>query len=149
MKIELTINMESNVTDPYVDTDVIIRLLTKDDIKKQKAAASLFEKVAHGTLTLLAPVTVIVDAVYVLSSSRLYNLPRSEIRDLLSTLVTLPGFRVESKQVVLKALNIYASGNLDFGDVFLICCVKQTKAKRIYSYDHDFDHIQGIVRKEP
>lgn len=67
----------------YVDTDVIIRLLTGDDPLKQQAARQLFERVEQGTLTLAAPDTVIADAVFVLSSKRWYNKSRRDVRDLL------------------------------------------------------------------
>lgn len=52
---------------PFVDTDVLIRLLTGDDPAKQAQAADLFEQVERGELQLAAPNTVIADAVYVLS----------------------------------------------------------------------------------
>ena len=141
--------MENNETEPYIDTDIIIRLLTSDDIRKQKASAALFDKVYNGKLILLAPTTVIADAVFVLSSPRLYNIPRKEIRDMLSSLIKIPNFKVENKQIVLDALDLYTSYNLDFGDSLLAACVGQTKRKAIYSYDHDFDRIEGIERKEP
>lgn len=67
------------MTDGFVDTDVIIRLLTQDDLKKQGEAATLFEAIKAGRLKVRAPDTVIADAVYVLSSPRLYKLPRSEV----------------------------------------------------------------------
>lgn len=57
------------MADAYVDTDVLIRLLTGDDLAKQAAAAALFERVERGELTLAAPDTVIGDAVYVLRSA--------------------------------------------------------------------------------
>lgn len=60
---------------PFVDTDVIIRLLTGDDPVKQAQAASLFEQVEQGKLSLAAPDTVIADAVFVLASPRLYHVP--------------------------------------------------------------------------
>ncbi len=141
--------MVSNTADPYVDTDILIRLFTSDDLKKQKKAAALFEKVEKGQITLLAPVTVIADAIYVLSSPRLYNLERTHIREILSPLIKLPNFKVDDKQAILAALDLYATTNLDFGDAFLISSAKQAKAKYIYSFDHDFDHIEGITRKEP
>jgi len=140
--------MASNITDPWVDTDVIIRLLTSDDLKKQKASSSLFEKVEKGKLILSAPATVIADCVYILSSPRLYNLPRSKIRDLLTTLIHIPNFKVENKQSVLNGLDLYASTNLDFGDVYLIATALQSKDKIICSYDHDFDRAD-IKRVEP
>lgn len=135
--------------DPFVDTDIIIRLITHDDPKKQEAAAKLFEKVENGELILTAPDTVIADTVYVLSSLKLYNLPRSEIRDVLTSLLRYTNFKVDNKQAVITALDLYASLNLDFGDCLLAALTTQTEAKKIYSYDHDFDKIEGIVRKEP
>jgi predicted nucleic acid-binding protein len=78
---------------PYIDTDVIIRLLTGDDPKKQEAASELFEQVERGQLTVAAPDTVIADAVFVLSSPRLYHVSREEVKELLTPLVRLPQFR--------------------------------------------------------
>lgn len=141
--------MASKNVDLYIDTDVIIRLLTFDDLKKQNASARLFEKVSQGKTILFAPDTVIADCVFVLSSSRLYNLTRLKIRDILTPLVKLPNFKVENKQAVLNALDLYATNNLDFGDVFLAARVSQSENKTLYSYDHDFDRFSGIKRIEP
>jgi len=141
--------MASNITNLWVDTDVIIRFLTSDDLKKQKASSSFFEKAEKGKLVLFAPTTVIADCVYVLSSPQLYNLSRSKIRDLLTTLIRIPNFKVENKQNVLKALDFYASMNLDFGDAYLTATALQSKDKIICSYDHDFDRMIGIKRVEP
>ncbi len=74
---------------PYLDTDVIIRLLTGDDPAKQAAASALFEHVEKGSLTIAAPDTVIADAVYVLTSPRLYNLSRAHVAALLTALIRL------------------------------------------------------------
>src|SRR5947209_3899137 len=100
------------MTYPFLDTDVIIRLVTGDDSLKQAAAVSLFEQVQAGQLTVAAPVTVIADAVYVLSSPRLYHLPRPIISAALSRLARLPHFRVRNRRTVLRALDLYASANL-------------------------------------
>lgn len=139
----------NNIPDPYVDTDVIIRLLTGDDSEKQEASATLFEKVEKGALVLSAPDTVIADAVFVLSSSKHYNLSRIEIRGLLISLLRYPNFKVENKQVVIKALDLYVTANIDFGDAILAVLTCESQNKLIYSYDHDFDKIPDIKRREP
>lgn len=141
--------MANNPPDPYVDTDIIIRLITGDDPKKQEASAKLFEKVENGQLILTAPDTAIADAVFVLSSPRLYHLPRTEIRDVLISLLRYTYFKVDNKQAVTNALDLYASTNLDFGDCLLATLTAQTEAKEIYSYDDDFDKIKEIIRIEP
>lgn len=137
------------MTHPFVDTDILIRYLTGDDAKKQAAAAALFEKVSKSELILIAPDTVIADAVFVLSSPKLYNLPRAEVRDLLTTLLRHPGFRVQNRGVVLKALALYADCSLDFGDVLIVVTMEQKKGKILYSFDRDFDQFVGIERIEP
>ncbi|MDQ2830815.1 MAG: PIN domain-containing protein [Chloroflexota bacterium] len=134
---------------PFVDTDVIIRLLTGDDLAKQQAARKLFEQVEQGTLTLAAPDTVIADAVFVLSSKRLYNKSRGDVRDLLTPLVKLPHFRVQNKRAVLRALALYAQTTLDYSDVFIVATMEQANASRLYSYDEKLGKTPGITRQEP
>src|SRR5712691_2276159 len=137
------------MTQPFIDTDVIIRFLTGDDLEKQAAASALFEQIEAGSLTVAAPDTVIADAVYVLSSRRLYNIARSEIRELLTPIVRLPHFRVQNQQSVLRALDLYASTKLDFGDVLIIGSMQEQDSNILYSYDADFDRIEGITRQKP
>jgi predicted nucleic acid-binding protein len=134
----------------YIDTDVIIRLLTNDDSAKQAQAAALFEQVEKGLLMLAAPDTVIVDAVFVLSSPKLYHLPRQEVAALLLSLVRLPNFRIENRRVVLSALAIYAmTPKLDFGDAMIVAAMQESGVSTVYSYDAHFDRIAGIVRQQP
>jgi predicted nucleic acid-binding protein len=135
---------------PFVDTDVIIRLLTGDDPVKQTQAAALFEQVEQGKLTLAAPHTVIADAVFVLSSPRLYHLPRHEVAELLIPLVQLPGFHVQNRRAVVAALSLYATtASLDFGDALIIATMQETNAHTLYSYDAHFDRIADITRQSP
>src|SRR5258706_1962551 len=137
------------MTQPFIDTDVIIRLLTGDDPEKQAAATTLFEQVEQGTLTVTAPDTVIADAVYVLSSPRLYHLARSEVRELLTALVHLPHFQVQNRLAISRALELYGSSKLDFGDVLIIASMEQQHSQILYSHDADFDRFDGIIRQEP
>jgi predicted nucleic acid-binding protein len=137
------------MSDPYVDTDVIIRLVTGDDPAKQGAAQALFRQVQDGTLIVRAPATVIADAVYVLSSPRLYGRARAQVRTDLVPLLRLPGFRVQPRRLLLRALDIYAATALDFGDAMIVATMERAGATTIYSYDHDFDRIPAITRSEP
>ncbi len=137
------------MTQPFIDTDVIIRFLTGDDLKKQAAATALFEKMEQALLTVVAPDTVIADAVFVLSSPRLYHIARSEVQELLAPLVRLPHFRVQNRSCFLRALELYASTKLDFGDSLIVASMEEQNSHILYSYDNDFDHIQGITRREP
>ena len=134
---------------PYVDTDVIVRLLTGDDPAKQQAAARLFQTVEDGEIVVAAPVTVIADAIFVLCSKRLYNLPRATASAALTRLVRIPGFRVDRRRTVLTALDLFGTTSLDFGDCMLVAAMRGAGSTVLYSYDHDFDRFPAIERQEP
>jgi predicted nucleic acid-binding protein len=109
----------------------------------------LFEQIEAGALTVAAPVTVIADAVFVLSSPRLYHLPRPIISAALARLVRLSHFRVRNRRIILRALELYASTNLDYSDVFIVASMEQARSTTVYSYDQGFDRLSGITRQEP
>ena len=134
---------------PHIDTDVIVRLVTGDDPAKQAQAAQLFHEVEDGRLTIRAPVTVIADAVFVLCSPRLYNLPRSEASAALARLVRIPGFRVDHRRTVLAALGLFGSTRLDFGDCMVIASMREDGSTIAYSFDTDYDRFPPIDRREP
>jgi predicted nucleic acid-binding protein len=137
------------MSEPHVDTDVIIRLVTGDDPTKQAQAAQLFQDVEDGNLVARAPVTVIADAIFVLCSKRLYNLPRSQAAAVLTRIVSISGFRVDRKRTVIAALALFGSTRLDFGDCMLIASMREEGSTVLYSYDTDFDRFAPIERREP
>lgn len=149
MRIALLHRQRKLVTSSFVDTDVVVRLLTGDDPVKQHAAEKLFSKVERGKQSLSAPDTMIADVVYVLASTRLYHLPRHDTCDMLVALIRLPNLPIENKSAVLRALDVFSATNLDFGDAVIISSMRQAGIATVFSFDRDFDHIEGIARSEP
>lgn len=134
---------------PVIDTNLFIRALTNDHPTQSAAAGALFQRIERGELTVEAPVTTIADAVFVLASPRLYNLPRPQVQALLTTLVRLSHLRIAQRPMVLRALALYGSSTLDFGDCCLVAQLQESGGTEIYSFDRDFDRIAGITRREP
>lgn len=134
----------------FLDTNIIIRFLTGDDVKKQAACASLFYQIEAGTLDVFVPDIVIAEAVHVLASPKLYNHSRSEVAALLIPLLHLPHLETQNKRILLRTLHIYAdTKNLDFADACLIATMEQTKSDHLFSYDTDFNQFPFIKREEP
>lgn len=137
------------MAEPYLDTNIIIRLLTGDDLEKQQRAKRLFERIEQKEVQVTAPLTVIADTVYVLSSPKYYQLPRNEIVALLTPLLRLPGFRLRTRDVILQALEVYATHNFDFTDAVIYASMLHSRSKIVYSFDEDFDDLPEITRQEP
>lgn len=133
----------------YVDTDVIVRFIAGDDPAKTQATAALFTAVEEGRSTLACPVTVIADAVYVLTSRQLYALDRRLVADALRALADLPCFQVAERRTVRRALELFAQTRLDFGDAMLVATLEEAGATTLYSYERDFDRPPQLTREEP
>lgn len=134
---------------PFLDTNVILRYITRDNPTQSQQAHALIEQLESGTTTVTTSDVVIIEAVYVLSSRTTYNLSRSDIRTHLMRIISLRGSRLQSKQIHLRALDVYASTNIDFADALIVAQMERAGQNTIISFDRDFDRISGITRVEP
>ena len=135
---------------PFLDTNVVIRYLTQDDPDQSKRAKAILDQVQAGKLQVTTSETVLGELVFVLSSKRLYQLPREEIRLYLSAIIGMKGLRLANKRMYLRALELYATlPRLDFADALSVAEMERRKLTTIISFDEDFDGIEGITRREP
>ena len=133
----------------FVDTNIFIRVLAKDDPVKSDRCFELFKKAELGDIELHTSESIISEMVYVLQSKRLYNLERVLIAKKLAVILTIRGLKIPHKTILISALNLYAQNNIDFEDAILISYTLYSKSKEIYSYDRGIGKIQGIKRLEP
>jgi predicted nucleic acid-binding protein len=135
----------------FIDTNIFIRYLVKDDHDKAEACFRLFEKAKTSEVELFTSESVIAEVVFVLSSKRLYNLSHQDIRVRLYPILYLPGLKMSNRRQYLRALDIYGNNNIDFEDALSIATMEEKKISQIYSYDEDFDKVKDceITRVEP
>ncbi len=134
---------------PFVDTNIFLRYLTRDDPDKAQACFELFKRAEANQIALTATETVIAEVVYVLSSKRTYNLPRDQIRARLYPLLTLRGLRLPQRRTVLRALDLYVTYPIDFEDALIVAHMERQTVRDLYSYDRDFDKVPSVNRQEP
>ncbi len=135
----------------FLDTNVILRYLTRDDEAKAEACYQLFQQVRRGEEELVTCEAIVTEVVYVLSSARApYRLSHEEIRARLVPILTLRGLRLPQKRVYLSALDLYASSPfLDFEDALAVAHMERLGVTEIVSYDRDFDRLPTLQRVEP
>ncbi len=128
---------------PFLDTNIVIRYLTQDDPDQSARAKALLDQVEAGEIQVTTSETVLGELVFVLSSKRLYNLPREEIRAYLGAFLGLKGLRLPNKRMYLRALELYATiPRLDFAGALHVAEMEQRKLTTIISFDEDFDGIE-------
>lgn len=134
----------------FIDANVLLRYLTRDDPEKAAASYALLMRLHSGTEVAVTSETIIAEVTYVLSSHRLYDLPHDAIAARLFPVLRLRGLRVPQKRTVLAALALYAEAPyLDFEDALAVAHMRRLGIHEIVSYDRDFNRVSGIERQEP
>jgi predicted nucleic acid-binding protein len=133
----------------FVDANIFIRVLARDDPVKSPRSLALLERARHGQVQLVTSESVVAEVVYVLSSPHIYRLTRTEIVRLLGPVLRIRSLRLEHKRSVLRALDRYGATNMDFEDCLTVEHVIRGRLAGLYSYDRDFDRVASIRRLEP
>ncbi|MEA3355071.1 MAG: PIN domain-containing protein [Patescibacteria group bacterium] len=133
----------------FVDTNIFIRFITKDDEKKAKKVFELFKLVEQGKAKLIVNEATLAEVVYTLSSKKLYALSREKVKQVLIPIIEMKGLKIKNKDVFLLALDYMIDKKVDFEDALIAAYMVKSKTKRVYSYDRDFDKFKQIKRVEP
>jgi predicted nucleic acid-binding protein len=133
----------------FLDTNVILRYLTRDDPLQAARAYALFQEAAQGQVTLVMSEAIILELVHVLSSRVTYNLPRQQVATHIGNVLSLSGVTLPHKRTYLRALSLWESSSVDFADALSVAHMERLRIATIASFDRDFDRFPGITRKEP
>ena len=133
----------------FLDTNILLQHLAREDEQKAIGCRELLLRLERGEEVAAASDIVIFEAVYILQSPRHYGLSRSRIRELLEPIIALRGLRLPRKSLYTKAFDFYCNSSISFADAFNAAYMENRGITKVYSYDSDFDRIEGITRVEP
>lgn len=131
----------------FLDTNILLRYLTRDDEGKARRALALMVRLERGEERVVTSPMVIFETVFTLEKS--YGTGRSAIKERLSDIISLRGLQLANKQLYYEALDLYARTTISFADAYTVALMRDQGLTEIYSWDSDFDNVEGIVRSEP
>jgi len=131
----------------FIDTNIFLRYLTKDDPVKYERCRELFKKAVEGKITLATSGTIIAELIWTLLSY--YKVPKADVIEKISIIVATGGLYIPDKDIITDALVLYGRQNIDYIDAYNAVFMRYHKIHEIYSYDKDFDKVEGIRREEP
>lgn len=123
----------------FVDTNVFLRFLTRDDDALAAASAELFERASAEEIQLWTTHLVIAELAWTLRS--VYGLTRESIAATLGQLVGEPWLSIERRDLLAGVMQTYAGVNVDFIDAYNAGEVRRRGLERVCSYDPDFDRL--------
>ncbi len=135
------------MTRKFVDTNIFLRYLTGDDPATYARCRELFQKVAAGKTEVTTSGMVIAELVWTLLSY--YKVPKPDVVDKVSVIVSTENIHIPDKDIIIDALILFGSKAVDYIDAYNAVFMKYNAMHGIYSYDRDFDVIENIEREEP
>ena len=124
----------------FLDSNILLRYLLGD------AEAPKIKKILNGEDILVVSDIVVAEVIWTLG--RFYKWPKEKITQFL--FVLLKGKNIEfNENIIFPVLSTFLKYNIRYTDAYISVVMKQSKVKDIYSFDRDFDKIQGVNRIEP
>lgn len=131
----------------FIDTNILLRYFTRDDEEKAADVLELLKRVERNEEKVITSPLVIFETIFTLESY--YRVPRQKIENLMNSILNLRGLRLDYKDVFQSALSLYSGTKISFADAFNACFMEKRNIEEIYSFDVDFDRIEGIKRVTP
>lgn len=130
-----------------LDTNILIRYFVEDDPQKFHACDRLFHKARTGQVALLITHLVIAEVIWILSKR--YRIQRMEIAESFQKLLSTPNILCEDTDLILSTLGLFESSSISFIDAYHATVLPARGISTFYSYDTDFDGLEGVARREP
>ena len=131
----------------FVDTNVFVRFFTDDSADKGARAEALFARARRREITLYTTSLVIAEIVWLLSGT--YGFSRGRVAEVVMAMLGNPGIEVTDRQEVAMAIVAVGEQGADYADAFNAAHAQRRGAPGIFSWDRDFDHLDGPPRVEP
>ncbi|MBI2597402.1 PIN domain-containing protein [Candidatus Daviesbacteria bacterium] len=131
----------------FLDTNILLRYFTGSGSEKALAAKVLLERIEQSEEKVVISVLVVFETIFTLQ--RTYKVPKVKIREMVGDVIALRGVQLTGKRLCLQALDLYVGKNISFADAYNVIYMQSQQFSEIYSWDTDFDRIEGITRIEP
>ncbi len=122
-----------------VDTNVLVRLVTRDDARQVAAAEAFVEKGAW------VPQLALAEATWVLSA--VYDLDASAIATAVEMLLLHKDLTLEESEVVASALEVFRRRPaLGFSDCLMLEVARKAGHLPLGTFDRNLGKLDGVVK---
>jgi predicted nucleic-acid-binding protein len=129
-----------------LDTNILLRFITGEPAGQAKDVAVLVVAAEAGKVRLCVLPMVLAEAVFVLTG--FYKHPRSKVAEVLTHLLSSPGFHSDEAERMLLSLKLFGAGKLDFVDCYL-AAASIREGRTLVSFDKDLAKLHGITVMKP
>lgn len=126
-----------------VDTNVLVRLLVRDDVEQLRRAVALLDQCRDARERCYVTVPLLCELEWVLDAA--YKVPRRDIAVALGAILDDAVFEVESREAVAEALDHYRRWKGDFSDYLIGALARRGGARATYTFDRRLIRNAGFA----
>lgn len=116
-----------------LDTNVLVRFLTKDDLTQADQVYQLFQQCEEDGQRILVSTVVVLELCWVLKSG--YGLSRAEVIEAVDDLLTLPILKFEHETAVQNFLREALEISADLSDLLIAHIAKSLGSHCVWTFD--------------
>jgi predicted nucleic-acid-binding protein len=118
-----------------IDTNIVIRFLTRDHKELSEKSAEIFKKIEKGEIKAKITESVLAEIVYVIM--KIYGKDREFTANTIKKILDLKGIVNRDKNQLKRALNIFTNQKIDIVDSLLLSRANQCLG--VLSFDKDLN----------
>lgn len=126
------------MTTAWLDTNVVVRFLTKEPAPLARRAERLLAKAQAGDIALRLTPIVVAEIVWVLTT--IYGREPADIAVGLSALLRADGILADQHDTLLEALDVMREQRVAFPDAFIAVAARQAN-EAVCTFDGDFRRL--------
>lgn len=127
-----------------LDTNILIRLLTKDDPDQTALAERLLQESADAEEPCFISDPVLCEVEWVLESN--YRARRGDVLAAMQELLAGDLFVFEDREVLRQAILTYQASKADFSDCLIGAKARARRARTTYTFERVLAQEQGFTR---
>lgn len=128
-----------------IDTNIVMRLLVRDDLAQAEAAERLFSSLTPEKRGFICR-EVMMELIWVLE--RVYDHPKTDIGEAVLELIASADLEIEDHEDVTRSLYRYMRGGVDFADLMILVAADHQRVTTLYTFDRKLARLEGATLME-
>ena len=132
------------MTTYQIDTNALLRFLTKDIPRQAKATENLLSRAKRQLVDLEICEPVFIETTVALRNY--FKFPKKKVAEMLESLLSFPNIYIENRQQIAQALTIFSQMDLDLTDCLIYLRAK-VKQQQIFTFDRKLSLLASPQKK--
>ena len=125
-----------------LDTNILVRYITQDVPEQARIAERLLNQLTPSRPGFVSR-EVALEIVWVLERS--YKFSRTQIVEVLTTMIGAENLVVEFDEDIARATIIYEQSGTDFSDLAILMASKRVGCEILFTFDRKFARMEGVM----